>query len=157
MNNLWRMRRHCNRENDTKKHQYYAHSAYSRGDQASDLKVMGIWKTTPNYRDSEWIEWNAGNNQTRGYPIWNGRKYGIQIYNHPMRTICKRLRRNYLISLSKFGESTIKQRLAIHFWQKCELLAVQHETTSLNYYFFYILWLMRQFMQYEVFITFTLL
>ena len=61
---------------------YYAYSQYPRGGQAPDFDVMGISMRTPQWRYTEWLEFNAGDNETRGYPVWNGKKYGIELYNH---------------------------------------------------------------------------
>ena len=45
---------------------------------------MGISIRTTQWRYTEWLGWNVGNNLTNGikpYPIWN-ESYGIELYNH---------------------------------------------------------------------------
>ena len=66
---------------------YYAYSQYPRSGGAPDFNIMGVSMRTPQWRYTEWIEWNPGNNKTKGYPVWNGKKYGIELYNHSNNTI----------------------------------------------------------------------
>ena len=66
---------------------WYAYSQYPRGGQAPDFNVMGCSIRTSKWRYTEWVEFDAGSNTTKPHPVWNGKQYGIELYNHSNVTI----------------------------------------------------------------------
>eukprot|EP01083_Nonionella_stella_P052525 139333_1 len=65
----------------------YAYSQYVR----YGGKAMGISLRTTEWRYTEWLGWDAGNNETGGnavypHPKWND-VYGIELYNHSNTTV----------------------------------------------------------------------
>eukprot|EP01084_Bolivina_argentea_P093703 168486_1 len=90
----------------------YAYSQYIRGGNSK----MGLSIRTTQWRYTEWLTWNAGNNKTGSnavypHPNWND-VLGIELYNHSNNTVDENdfnAQDNYNFAYEKNMSSTVKQ------------------------------------------------